>query len=69
MNQDIGYAAGAIWRYLEQQSQPVTLSSLKRSLPLSLTLLMMGMGWLAKENKLNIEISDNSHSYSISIKR
>ena len=69
MNQDIGHAAGAIWRYLEQQSQPVTLSSLKRSLPLSLTLLMMGMGWLAKENKLNIEISDNSHAYRISIKR
>jgi hypothetical protein len=65
----IGDAAGVIWRFLDQQSQPVTLSTLRRSLPLSSTLLMMGLGWLAREDKLNIEISDESYSYRISLKR
>jgi hypothetical protein len=69
MNEDIGNAAGVIWEFLDQQSQPVTLSTLRKSLPLSYTLLMMGLGWLAREDKLDIAVSDDSYSYRISIKR
>jgi hypothetical protein len=69
MNKEIGDAAGVIWRFLDQQSQPVTLSTLKKSLSLSSTLLMMGLGWLAREDKLDVEMSEESYSYRISIKR
>ncbi len=68
MKDVIGNSAGVIWRFLEKQSQPVTLSTLRKSLPLSSTLLMMGLGWLSREDKLNIEMSDDSYSYKISLK-
>jgi hypothetical protein len=66
MSETIGNAAGMIWRFLHPQSQPVTLSTLKKNLGLSPTLLVMGLGWLAREDKLNIELSS---SYQISLKR
>ena len=69
MNETIGNASGMIWRFPDQQSQPVTLSVLKKSLPLSSTLLMMGLGWLAREDKLDIEMPYDSYSYKISLKR
>ena len=68
MIETIGNAAGIIWRFLNQQPRPVTLTNLRHALPLSSTLLMMGLGWLAREGKLNIEISDVSYSYRISLK-
>ena len=68
MNDVIGDAAGVIWKFLDEQSQPVTLSALRKSLPLSSTLLMMGLGWLSREDKLNIEMSNDSYSYKISLK-
>ena len=68
MHEAIGNSAGMIWRFLEeQQSQPVTLSTLKSNLELSSTLLMMGLGWLAREDKLCIEMSNNS--YKITLKQ
>jgi hypothetical protein len=69
MNEAIGNAAGMIWRFLEQQSEPVTLSTLRKSIPLSSTLLMMGLGWLTREDKVNIETPEDSYSYMISLKR
>lgn len=69
MNEAIGNAAGAIWVFLDQQTQSVTLSTLKKSLPISSTLVMMGLGWLAREDKLIFEMSDDSYSYKISLKR
>jgi hypothetical protein len=69
MIKNIGIAAGDIYHFLEQQQQPVTLSSLRKNLSLSSTFLMMGLGWLARENKLNIEMAEDSYSYRISLKR
>lgn len=68
MNKAIGDAAGMIWKFLGQQPRPVTLSTLKKNLALSSTLLMMGLGWLAREDKLSIEISNDSYSYRISLR-
>jgi hypothetical protein len=65
MNEDIGKAAGTIWKFLEQQTEPVTLSALTRNANLSSTFLMMGLGWLAREDKLDIEMSGNSYSISL----
>jgi hypothetical protein len=69
MKEAIGKAAGVIWGFLDQQSEPVTLSTLKNNVSLSSTLLMMGLGWLAKEDKLDIGMSGSSTSYRISLKR
>jgi len=66
MNETTGNAAGMIWRFLDRQSQPVTLSALRKNLRLSSTLLVMGLGWLAREGKLDIEMSS---CYQISLKR
>jgi len=65
----IGNAAGVIWDFLNQQSEPVNLSTLKNDLSTSSTLLMMGLGWLARENKLAIETPEDSPSYRIFLKR
>ena len=58
---EIGEAAGIIWKFLKQQDGPVTLSTLTKNLDLSSTFLMMGLGWLAREDKLTIEMSGNSY--------
>jgi len=65
----IGNAAGIIWGYLVQQTKPVTLSALKKAVPESSTVLMMALGWLAREDKILIEVSDDSYSYKISLKK
>jgi hypothetical protein len=61
MSREIGEAAGIIWRFLKQQDEPVTLSTLTKNLDLSSTLLMMGLGWLAREDEVIIEMSGNSY--------
>jgi hypothetical protein len=51
MDTEIGEAAGRIWRYLAQH-EAVTLRQLQRGTTLSERLLLMGVGWLAREEKL-----------------
>ena len=51
MNTEIGEAAGRIWRYLAQHNV-VTLRQLQRGTTLPERLLLMGVGWLAREEKL-----------------
>ena len=65
MQKEIGDAAGMIWRFLEKQSEPVNLTILKKNVPVSSTLLMMGLGWLAREDKIKLEIPEDSYSYRI----
>jgi winged helix-turn-helix protein DUF2582 len=48
MEAEIGIAAGMIWRYLDQHGE-TSLSQLKRATKLSDQLLLMGLGWLARE--------------------
>jgi hypothetical protein len=69
MTDFIGNAAGVIWSYLSQQTQAVTLSTIKKAIPESSTVLMMALGWLAREDKIDIEVSDESYSYKISLKK
>lgn len=53
MEPEIGSAAGTIWRYLSRQGQ-TTLSTLKTGRKLSGQMLLMGLGWLAREGKLDL---------------
>ena len=51
MDTQIGEAAGRIWQYLAEQGD-VTLPQLQRGTTLPERLVMMGVGWLAREDKL-----------------
>lgn len=69
MDKEIGNAAGLIWKFLDQQSQPVNLTTIKKNVDVSSTFLMMGLGWLTREGKLIFEVSEDDYSYKISVKR
>ena len=51
MDTQIGEAAGRIWQYLAEQGE-ATLPQLQRGTTLPERLLLMGVGWLAREDKL-----------------
>ena len=55
----IDSAAGTIWRYLNEHGE-VTLSKLKQGTNLSDQLLFTGIGWLAREEKLNFTTEGRS---------
>ena len=51
MGTEIGEAAGRIWQYLAEHGE-TTLRQLQRGTTLPERLLHMGIGWLAREDKL-----------------
>jgi hypothetical protein len=51
MDVEIGEAAGCIWRYLAQHGE-ATLRQLLQGTTLPERMLLMGVGWLAREEKL-----------------
>jgi hypothetical protein len=53
MEAEIGDAAGAIWQYLDEHGV-TTLSKLRQGTKLSDQLLLLGVGWLAREGKLRL---------------
>jgi hypothetical protein len=52
MGTEIGEAAGRIWQYLAEHGE-TTLRQLQRGTTLPERLLHMGIGWLAREDKLS----------------
>ena len=62
----IGAVAGDIWKYLSEngESSPIKI---KANLGLSNTMLYLALGWLARENKVNIVQVD--YSYKIFLKQ
>ncbi|MDR1941465.1 MAG: winged helix-turn-helix domain-containing protein [Endomicrobium sp.] len=65
ITEQIGFAAGAIWQYLGEHGQSYPIK-IKANLGLSNTLLYLALGWLAREDKVNITRTE--HSYVISLK-
>ena len=53
--QEIGAAAGRIWRTLEAKGR-MPLSQLRSEAELSERLVHAGLGWLAREDKVGLEI-------------
>ncbi len=49
--EDIGYAAGQVWDYLWTQG-PVSISRVTREVEGGQRLVLLAMGWLAREGKL-----------------
>jgi Winged helix-turn-helix domain (DUF2582) len=61
MQAETGHAAGTIRRYLNGDGE-IALSKLKQGTKLSDQLLFAGIGWLAREEKLNFITNGRSVS-------
>jgi hypothetical protein len=61
----VGDSAGKIFQYLEKNGE-VSVLKLKTGLKLSSSLVCMGIGWLAREDKLNIK--DAKKDVKVSLK-
>jgi hypothetical protein len=53
----IGEAAGAVWRALEGGTSWTTLTQLRNRTALTNDMLQRAIGWLAREGKLQFEIT------------
>jgi hypothetical protein len=51
---EIGIAAGDIWHYLEQHSGTGTLDEMVSSTNKPRELILMGLGWLAREGHVTL---------------
>ena len=54
MLESIGSVAGAIWHYLENNNE-ATVTKLTREIGKNERTVLMGVGWLAREGKLDFE--------------
>lgn len=54
MLDDIGKTAGDIWNFLEEHDE-ASIGKLTKELKTTERMVMLGIGWLAREGKLNIE--------------
>lgn len=61
----IGETAGEIWRLLNAEG-PLSLSAIAGRIKRPQTVVCMGVGWLARENKL--EFTKTNRGMSISLK-
>ncbi len=65
---EIGFAAGDIWQYLDDHHNcPVTLSNLVAGLDRPRDLIVMSIGWLAREGHLILE--QDGHDYRMHLRR
>ncbi|PKN00871.1 MAG: hypothetical protein CVU77_07985 [Elusimicrobia bacterium HGW-Elusimicrobia-1] len=65
MNEKIGAAAGAVWRFLSEASEPSGIIKIKTGLSLSNSEVFLALGWLARENKIVMEAKGNTIFVSI----
>jgi hypothetical protein len=63
---EIGIIAGEIWHFLENEIYPVTLKKLVESIDAPNKLLLMSLGWLAREG--HVIIYKEKGKYKISLK-
>jgi winged helix-turn-helix protein DUF2582 len=54
MVHQIGLAAGDVWHYLESNGA-CTIEQMKKGLQMKTDVLLMAIGWLAREGKLSLE--------------
>ena len=62
--QSIGISAGMVWEYLDENG-PVTLSKLSREIDAPRDFVMQGVGWLAREGK--IEFHEGARSKLVAL--
>lgn len=65
LKDQIGYSAGQIYNYLNSKGE-ATFSKIKKELDLKGNFADLGLGWLAREDK--VEISKKGASVSVRLK-
>jgi hypothetical protein len=55
MVESIGQAAGLIWQMLSKAKDPVNVTDVPKRTKLTSQLAYQGMGWLAREGKLEFQ--------------
>ena len=66
MMHEIGKTAGDVWQVLYNEGE-ITLARLKKAVPVKDEILLMALGWLAREDQLNF--NPTGRSIRLSIKR
>lgn len=57
--EQIGYAAGAVWVALDA-GKPLTIAAIKKAVDQPSDVTLMAIGWLAREGKLDFTVSGRS---------
>jgi hypothetical protein len=65
MVETIGQAAGLIWQMLSKAQNPVNITDVPKKTKLTSQLAYQGMGWLAREGKL--EYTQKGRSIYVSL--
>ncbi len=60
LEQSIGFSAGQIYNYLAENEGQTTFTKLKKDLDLKGNFAELGLGWLAREEKVELAKSGNS---------
>ena len=60
LQESIGFSAGEIYNYLADNKGQATFTKLKKDLDLKGNFAELGLGWLAREEKIEIAKSGNS---------
>lgn len=66
LEQEIGLSAGQIYNYLADNKGQATFTKLKKDLDLKGNFAELGLGWLAREDK--IELAKSGASLKISLR-
>ena len=57
---DIGFDAGNVYRYLEEQGKKTKATDIKSELGISTSAVYLALGWLAREDQVSIYKKGNS---------
>lgn len=60
MEQEIGLSAGQIYNYLAENDGQATFTKIKKDLDLKGNFAELGLGWLAREDKVEMAKSGSS---------
>lgn len=60
LEQSIGLSAGQIYEYLSKNNGEASFSKMKKELDLKGNFADLGLGWLAREDKIKLSKSGNS---------
>ena len=63
--QKVGETAGLIWQAIDSQG-PLKMTALKKLLKINDTILAMALGWLAREDK--IEMTASGRTFLVQLK-
>ncbi len=65
MDNDIGTCAGLIWKYLHSNGA-VSIASLIKNIDQPRDTVLLGLGWLAREGKIQFETAGRTKRVSLS---